>query len=134
MANWKALRQELSDDPLGIGYAVMADQDAADSLNQAINVEVTQVSSGEIFEAVVPAEYTALIDGDKKVVDLILGLGEVDASPGSQARTFLSGIFSGTQTLINLGALVAPTVTTRALQVFGAAVDVTIINTARTIT
>lgn len=79
------LRDELVNDPLGLGYAGMTDQQAADSLNAKTRIRHRRtMSAGEIFEAVNPGEYQALQQASKTRVDRVLALGaEIIVGPGN---------------------------------------------------
>jgi len=105
------LRQELLNDPLGIGYAAMADAVVLASLTDNTARPLADrltLSSSEIYEAVVRSEFNTLTAAEKQELQIILGLGEtVDISAGSKARGALAGMFGGASvTALALLALV----------------------------
>ena len=58
---YTALIAELRDDPAGIGYAAMSDQQALDTLKAATVERIRSSMSGnELFVATVPAEFGAM--------------------------------------------------------------------------
>lgn len=62
-----------------------------------------------IYNSIVPTEFVAVSSASQQLLRDILGLGTVDASPGTSIRTRIVSIFpSSTQTFTNLAALVAP--------------------------
>lgn len=64
------------------------------------------VPTYKIYNLIVASEFTALSSSSQQLVRDILGLGEVDGSPGTQIRARMVSIFSsGTQTFANLAAL-----------------------------
>ena len=105
-----ALQAERTDDPLGRGYAGMSDVQFLASVNaEDRDNPRSTISAGELFEAIVPAEFQAL-DAAKKVrVDRLLGLGaELVVGPGNahQAVQELIATFGvGSDTLTALAAL-----------------------------
>jgi hypothetical protein len=80
------LSEEIRNDPLGIGYAGMTEQQIADSLNARNRTrDRTTMSAGEIFETIVPAEFAALNQAEQERVDRVLGLGaDIIVGPGNQ--------------------------------------------------
>lgn len=107
MPDFRILMNELTNDPLGRGYAGMTHQQVADSLNAVNRDRWVQLSSADIFEAIVIADFTALSTANKARVDRILGLGDnIRTGPGSQARTELVAVFgAGSTTIANLAAV-----------------------------
>lgn len=61
-----------------------------------------------IYNTIKSTDYTALTTANQGYVNTILGMGTVDASPGTQVRGVISNIFAGTATLTALASLVAP--------------------------
>jgi hypothetical protein len=105
-----ALKAELVNDPLGRGYAGMTLEQKVTSLN-AVNrpaPERSFVSGSEIYNTIVPAEFTALTDAQKQNVRDVFGLGDrIDVRTGTNIRTSLLNAFgAGTATRTALGALV----------------------------
>ena len=113
MARIDILKAELTDDPEFIGYSVMSNVEAADSLNTA-NRTVTRetLSSADIYETIVVSEFQALSDAAKVYVRDILALGgDVRVGAGSKARTVLIGAFGGgSGTITALAAAITDTV------------------------
>lgn len=100
-----ALKTELVDDPLGRGYSAMTDEAAAVDLN-TLNRErdVVSVTGQQIFEAVVPAEYTALTDIQRQTLLGIVGMGEILVN-GINTKAALLSMFSPGVTRTNLSNL-----------------------------
>lgn len=62
-----------------------------------------------IYNAIVPTEFVATSSNNQQLLRDILGLGTVDASPGTSIRSRITSIFpSSTQTFANLAAVIAP--------------------------
>jgi len=103
---------ELTNDPLGRGYAGMTDEQATASLQvKDRSVMRDTMTSSEIFEAIDPAEFAALSSGDKVAIQTVLGLGEgVKIGPSSKARAFLLAAFGpGTNTRTDLATVASET-------------------------
>ena len=104
------LRDELTLDPLGRGYAAMSDRAAADSLNaqDRSGGERGTVRGSEIFNALVPAEFAALSAEQQQRVRDVFALGdEIDVRGGTNTRQVLLNAFgAGATTRTNLAALV----------------------------
>jgi len=110
MASLEQLQSELSNDPLGRGYAAMTDQQVADDLNDVSReVLYNKLSGSTIFNAINPSEFVALTDQNKQLVRDVFSLGDtVDVGPNTNARDVLINAFgAGTLTLDNLVAAVA---------------------------
>lgn len=79
------------------------------------------LTSGQIYNAIVPSEFAALTAPQQQNVRDVLtaaaGQGGVDVSAGTNARNVMVALFTGKQTLTNLAALV--TVTETLAQSFG---------------
>lgn len=68
-----------------------------------------RISPSQILNAIVFADLAALTQLQVTQLTLLLSGTDVDASPGTSIRTGIQALFSGkTQTLTQLGALVAP--------------------------
>ena len=114
MTNYEALKTEVTTDPLALGYLGMTDQQVSDSLNDPVRPrERDIVSSHEVFEAIVPADYVALSAADKSRLSMILSMGEVKLS-GANTRLALAGMFGAGTTRNNLIALQDDTPISRA--------------------
>lgn len=98
-------------------YDGMTDSAVATALNAPVSIERKELTTGAIYNCIVPAEFTALTADQKQLLRDILGLGAVDVSTGTNARAVLLSLFpGGTGTLANLAAAVT-TSTTRAAQI-----------------
>ena len=96
------IRAELDADPLGRGYAGMSAAEAAVDLELPVRDLWVRVAASDILEAIVPAAFNGLEESERRDVDSVLSLGsEVDASPGSKARTILTTAFAGSQPTLN---------------------------------
>lgn len=101
-----ALRTELTDDPLGIGYSSMTAKQVRASLYAETRTEpIDSVTGQQIFEAVVPAHYDALDAANKQLFLGIVGMGTI-AVGGTNTKARLAAMFTGaTDTLDALVAL-----------------------------
>lgn len=99
------LRDEITDDPLGLGYAAMTDQQVLDSLNGLTRSRaVESVSSADIYDALDRAEFLALSATDREILSDIFSLSEVRVQ--GNTRTALLAVFgAGTTSRTNLQAL-----------------------------
>ena len=114
MTNYAALKTEVTTDPLALGYSAMTDQEVSDSLNDPVRPrERDIVSSHEVFEAIVPADYASLDAAEKGRLSMILSMGEVKLS-GANTRLALGGMFAPGTTRDNLIALQDDTPVSRA--------------------
>lgn len=97
MSRYGALREELTNDPLAIGYSGMDDATAAASLNDETArpaPDRDSLSSAEIYNVIDRTEYLALTTAEQDELKVILGLGErVDITAGSKARGALAAMF-----------------------------------------
>jgi len=101
MPNFQILADELTDDLLGRGYAGMDDQAASVDLNTSYRDLWAELTSSQIFEAIVATEFQALNAANQARVDRLLGLGDgILSVPGSQARTEMVAVFGGGSTTI----------------------------------
>lgn len=110
--DYQTLKDEIINDPLGRGYAQMSDVEVAQDLTTEYRTyERTSISGAEIFNAIDPAEFSALSDSQKTLVRDVFSLGvNIDVSQGTNARAVLVDAFpSGTTTLENLAGLVNAT-------------------------
>jgi len=89
------LSDELTNDPLAIGYAGMTDAQAKDSLNGLTRTRTRETVSGsEIFNAIDDTEYAALTDAQKTVIREICSIDLIDTSNGI-AKSEIGSIFAG---------------------------------------
>jgi hypothetical protein len=85
MADIDKLRTELSDDPLGRGYAGMSDREAADDLNTKYRQEQIRSMAGDtMFSSTVLAEFVLLTERNQNLWMSICGRATVD--PWSNAN------------------------------------------------
>ena len=108
--NLAALKTELTTDPLGRGYAVMTDEQAAASLALSDRqADRDMLDSALLVASIVRAEYATLSANDKDYVRLV---GAVDGPLPLTAnlKTQLGAIFpAGSATRANLVALLKRT-------------------------
>jgi hypothetical protein len=126
MPDYAALKAEVANDPLALGYAGKTNQQVADLMNGAdrsIQSPRFVVDAWEVWEAIVPADWAALTTQEKQRVQTILGMGRVNLA-GTNTRASLAAAFAaGTPTRTNLTALQTQTVPrSRAQEIFGMAV------------
>lgn len=112
MYSYADLKAELTNDPLGRGYAGMTGTAAATSLNttnRPAPVQRVKLAPSAILNAIVPADLAALTQLQTLQLSLFLAGSEVDASIGTTVRLAIQTLFAGKTTTLNqLGALVAP--------------------------
>ena len=89
-----------------IAFGTHTDQQILDYINEKSETRWNTVTSAQIYEAIVPADFPT--DAGKAArVDRILGLsGEIATAPGAQARTELISIFgAGSATIAALAEI-----------------------------
>lgn len=104
-----ALKSELTTDPLARGYSGLGDEAAANNLNTVNRTrERPTVTGAQIYNALDPAEFTALSAANQTKVRDIFGLGgDIDVRTGRNARVVLLSLFgAATATRAALAALV----------------------------
>lgn len=100
------LSLELTNDPLGRGYAAMTNQEAADDLNTLYRNQATDnVTGAQIFNATDDTEYAVLTETQKSAWDRLCAITEIDVSNGVAKAREAELFGPGTQTRINLLAL-----------------------------
>lgn len=100
------LSLELTNDPLGRGYAAMTNQEAADDLNTLYRNQATDnVTGAQIFNATDDTEYAVLTETQKSAWDRLCAINEIDVSNGVAKAREAELFGPGTQTRINLLAL-----------------------------
>lgn len=100
------LDAELTNDPLGRGYAGMTDQQAADDLNTKYrNLTVDYVTGDAIFNATDDVEYAALTETQKASWDRLCAIAQIDVTSGVAKSREAELFGAGTQTRTNLLAL-----------------------------
>lgn len=100
------LKTELTTDPLGRGYAGMADVEAADSLNRPDRTGLNRptLGGGELAASTVKADYTGLSANDRAYFNMLVLAAALPATPTLRAE--LSALFpAGSATRANLVAL-----------------------------
>jgi len=88
-------------------YAKMSNAQAAAALNAAsVSVARTFITGAELWECTLLAEYAALAQAARDAYQVLVSLGSIDVSEGSNSRMALAVLFgAGTQTRANLLAL-----------------------------
>lgn len=127
--DYQALKTELLTDPLALGLAGMSNSAAADKLNEipanpapGRQIERDTVPSWEVFEATVPAEWSALSAAEKQRYQSMLAMGSINLKKPN-TRAALAAIFgAGTTTRSNLIAL-QNQAASRATALFGERVE-----------
>lgn len=103
--NYRALRIEIDDDPLGRGYITMSDVEVADDMNTVYRIRNRATMSGsEVFNAIDKAEYNALTAAQQELVWNIIHLGELNPF-GLEADIFVDIFGGGSTTITTLAAL-----------------------------
>ena len=102
-------------------YAKMTNAKAAAALNAAsVNVARSSITGTELWECTVLAEYAALAQAARDAYQVLVSLGSIDVSEGSNSRMALAVLFgAGTQTRANLLALAGKSNTTSRAQQLG---------------
>ena len=107
-----ALKAELQTDPTALGYAphIASGNDVAlvEMLNAAragIDIRRDLIPSHELFEAIVPADWTAATAQEKQRIQLVLSMGTVDVRGANTRAAFQAAFGAGTTTRANLLAL-----------------------------
>ncbi len=99
-----ALRDELLNDPLARGYAVMSDADAADDLNSLLTGRTrprASMTSTEVWQAIDVTELRALADGDRSLVMAVLQFEQINPF-GNEASLFMALFGGGSATITAL--------------------------------
>lgn len=108
MSDYQALKTELVTDPLGIGYGGMNNAQAANALMTTTrDVDRTEISRFELYEAISDSEFEALTANNKaRVRDLYL-FDWIATTATGRARAVLWAVFgAGSVTRGNLINLV----------------------------
>jgi hypothetical protein len=102
--DYPTLINELTSDPLGIGYGDMTDAEVAASLNAADRERIVPtLTSTQVFEAIDPGEFASLTDAQKALVRDLFAIGTVDITPDSNGRAVILNLFdAGSTTRANL--------------------------------
>ena len=104
------LKAEVANDPLGVGYPAMTDQQVADSLNaKTRSVDREELAAWQVIEATVPANWAALTAAEKDRYRTFVSAGTLNPK-GANTRAAFQAMFQGTATMTNLVALLTETV------------------------
>jgi plasmid replication initiation protein len=126
MADYLALKNEILNDPLSLGYAGKSDAQVAALMNGASRPTTsprTVVAAYDVYEAIDPAEWSALSAAQKQTIADVLGMGEVNAAGARTRATFAAAFGAGSVSRANLLALTTVSAArSRAQEVFGVAV------------
>ena len=99
------LSDEITNDPLAIGYSTMTDAQVASSLNETNRPEVKQFLSGsDIFNATDDIEYAALTAAEKASWDALCAIDSINTSSGVAKSREAELFGAGTATRSNLQA------------------------------
>ena len=98
------LIDELTLDPLAIGYTGMTDQQVVDSLN-ALTRPIQFLSGSAIFNATDDTEYDTLTDAQKSSWDALCSIDVIDTSNGIAKARERELFGPGTTTRSNLQSL-----------------------------
>jgi hypothetical protein len=124
--DYLVLKNEFINDPKGYGYSSYwnngQDWKLAELINQvrdSIRIDRERVFAYEVFEAIVPEEWSALSAGEKQRIQTILSMGEVLTKGPNTRAAFQAAFAAGTTTRANLVALLTRS-GSRAEELFGA--------------
>lgn len=119
------LKDELTSDPLGRGYAGMSDEEAAADLNISNRPRGrTSMSGDEIFQATNPGEFVALSTGSGNTADdqghwlAFCGRAEIDPFATANVQFVVAIFGSGSTTVASLNTLRVESIT-RAVELPG---------------
>ena len=108
----EALKDEIVNDPEGLGYALHVTAGRMGELAKLINevrgtISVSRgvIETHEIFEATDPAEWAALSAGEKQRYQGIVSMGTIDVDGNNVRNAFLAMFASGSATRAALAAL-----------------------------
>ena len=129
----QALKNELTAGHPDTGAYSSDDETAANQLN-AVNrtTQRATISGAEVYNAIVPNDWTPLNAAQKESVRDIFHLGDaIDVRAGTNVRAVLLNVFGpGTQTRTNLIAVVQEPAS-RAVELFGQSVTPSLVADAR---
>jgi len=100
----RILEDEIANDPLGLGYTGMTDQQLVNSLNTKNRTRNRTIMTGrEVRDSTVDAEYNALTDNKKSQYLALVMVDDLD--PFGHDANVIKGIFgNGSTTISNLVA------------------------------
>ncbi len=97
--DYDVLKAEITDDPLGLSYVGMSDQQVADSLNTvAREQDRTSMTGSEILNQVNAANWASLTDVQRQTVWNIVYLGDVN--PFGVEATMMTDVFGSASATI----------------------------------
>lgn len=107
--DYEALKDEILNDPRGLGYAGKTEAEVAELINGVgaggDAVDRGPVAAHELIAATVPAEWEGLSASAKQLYQMIVSAGQVEVN-SSNVRAALAGMFGvGTVTQANLAKL-----------------------------
>jgi hypothetical protein len=102
----RALKAELTTDPLGLGYAAAKTPTAMCALlNAKRAVARASITGADLWECTALAEYAALAQPARDAYQVLVSLGTIDIAAGSNSRAVLLALFgAATTTRANLVA------------------------------
>lgn len=96
----KALRDELSNDPLNRGYGTMSDTEAAADLNSKYRSRtVTRLGGGEVFDLADPTGFDGLNSAQQNMWAYVCSIEPVD--PSGIVQTVAENLFGPNSTTVS---------------------------------
>jgi tRNA threonylcarbamoyladenosine modification (KEOPS) complex Pcc1 subunit len=103
--NYQTLYDEITNDPLGVGYATMTDAQIAAALNNKTRSRVKDsIEASELVAAIEATDLSGLTADQREQLHLLISAGKVKIS-NKRVKDLLQALFSGTTTISNLLAL-----------------------------
>lgn len=128
--DYVALKAEIDGDPLTRGYSGMTDQQIADDLNTVYRQRNRSAMTGkEVKDRIDTTEWSARTDAQKQIVLAMCTRDDLDPF-GIDAEIFQDAMAGATTTLANLNTYRVEDIS-RAVEIFGATVNVAAIESAR---
>lgn len=107
--DYHSLGHEVVEDPAGLGYTGKTDSQVA-AILMAVNQQVacTKISAAELWENTNLAEYAGLTAARLQAYNVLISLGTIDVSGGTNSREALKDLFpAGGPTRTKLVALIS---------------------------
>lgn len=106
-----ALRKELQNDPVGVGYSTMTAQEVADAMNEETRTRQDFSFTGaQLINAIDASEWGGLTDVQKSQIKMLIGAGgTLDASAGTTVRSLILGVFGSESNTVSQLQQVAET-------------------------
>jgi hypothetical protein len=103
--DYSALREEITNDPLGRGYAQMTDLEIAADLNTPYRTRnINSITGSQIVNSIDPSEYAALTAEKQAEFWNVVHIGTIN--PWGVEATIMIGVFgAGSVSLQNLATL-----------------------------